>query len=117
MKTSARREKKSIMARHPRLVAHLICESLGYFTPTTAARAVERHQVNQPMFCEWYDSMVRPEPGESYNDAAIRVGRRTLKHAIAQRHLHKGFMSEYQAAIRLVRAAIEKGDPCTFMSW
>lgn len=45
---------EEVLQRFPRLVAHLICESLGYFTPLSAANALLHYRENQPFWCEWY---------------------------------------------------------------
>ncbi len=48
-----------IMKKYPRLTAHLICESLGYFSPRCAASAIYAHVNKKPYFCEWYESLFR----------------------------------------------------------
>ena len=40
-----------ILRRYPRLVSHLICESLGYFTPEGAAGAILAVIQNQSCVC------------------------------------------------------------------
>lgn len=45
---------EEVMKKYPRIVAHLIAESLGYFTPRTAAIAIIKAKNNEPYFCEWY---------------------------------------------------------------
>jgi hypothetical protein len=44
-----------VCARYPRIVSHLIAESLGYFTPESAANAIQHYQVGRAFYCEMYD--------------------------------------------------------------
>lgn len=38
-----------VLDRYPILVAHMICESLGYFTPNAAANALLAHIEGRPL--------------------------------------------------------------------
>ncbi len=100
-----------ILARYPRLSAHLICESLGYFTPLGAANAIKHYALGQPFACEWYAHMAgwdRP--------ALIDTGRRVLEAAFRRRHRHRGFMAHYPLAMAIVNAAL-KGHYPQGASW
>jgi len=101
------------MAKYPRLTAHLICQSLGYFTPSAAARAIQAHKLHQPYHCEWYMGIA------SYSGKDIKeVNAETLNRAFKHRHYHKGFMSSYEVAKRLVDETLKdsRNEPI-FASW
>lgn len=108
---------KDVLVRWPRLVAHMICESLGYFTPKSAANAILCYLANEPFWCEWYMHIANIRAGERFGDKEIaQVGRDMVKWAIQRRHVHKGFMSEYQLARRLVEQELQDAGP-VFASW
>ena len=103
---------EEILKRYPRLAAHLICESLGYFTPGAAANALRHFKRHQPFYCEWYTHMAG-----GFDDAKVlEVGRLVLEKAIRRRHHHHGYMQEYQLARRLVDAELAGNGPI-FASW
>ena len=93
------------LRRYPRICAHIICESLGYATPTTASSILRRAIHKQQHFCEWVASCYGCNP-------AIPV-----RNAIRHRHSHHGYMSEYSHALALVRNAIGTGKEPIFASW
>ena len=45
---------KKKMKKYRHLIAALISQSIGYFTPLMAYSAIKNHQKNKPYFCEWY---------------------------------------------------------------
>ena len=93
------------MKRWPRIVAHIICESLGYAVPSLAARILLDAILGQENWCEWVDAVYGRNP-------ALPV-----RAAIRRRHYHKGYMAEYQHAKALVdRANTEHREP-VFASW
>ena len=47
---------KEFMQRYPRITSHIIAESLGYATPTTAARIGLDGLYDHPNYCEWIAS-------------------------------------------------------------
>lgn len=105
-----------IMKKYPRIVAHLITESLGYFTPKSAANAIIRAKNNEPYFCEWYTDCAR-RYGDMWDTENVRkVTVEILKQAIKYRHNHKGIMSNYKIAKQIVDKANEGIEP-TFASW
>ena len=108
---------QQIMKKYPRLCAHMVAESLGYFTPTSAARAVLHYKQNEPYFCEWYSHMARNMGGMFDPESVKTVGRRTIKNAYSLRHSHKGYMSSYLQAKALIDQAIATGKEPTFASW
>ena len=94
-----------VMKRYPRLTAHIIAESLGYATPTCAARILKDAREGQKNYCEWIYSCFGGDPLPA------------VRNAIRNRHYHEGFMAEYKLALALVRHAIETGDEPLFGSW
>ena len=99
------------MRRYPRLTAHLICESLGYFTPKSAANAILQHRQGREFGCEWYSHMA------SGDRSLLQVGADTLQAAFRRRRNHRGYMAEYARARTMVQMELA-GDPGpTFSSW
>jgi len=78
------------MKRYPRITAHIIAESLGYATPSCAARILKDAREGQKNYCEWIYSCYEGDPLPA------------VKNAIKNRHYHKGFMAEYKLALALV---------------
>jgi hypothetical protein len=109
------------LKKYPRLVAHLICESLGYFSPFSAANAISFYKHNQAFFCEWYSHMAQFEPEKQmFNECAVkRVGRKTLLYAFLNRKRHQGYMADYKQAIGLVKRELDgKGEGSSMLaSW
>ena len=93
------------MQRYPRITSHIIAESLGYATPTTAARIGLDGLYDHLNHCEWIASC--------YEGNARQV----LNNSIERRHGHKGYMAEYRLAKKLVDIALEKGEEPIFASW
>lgn len=96
---------RDVMARYPRLCAHIISESLGYATPSTAAVILRDAASGNENWCEWIFSCYGRDPMK-----AVRA-------AIAKRHLHHGYMAEVKQALTLVREAVASGHEPTFASW
>ena len=93
------------MRKYSRTTAHLISDSLGYFTPTAAARAGLDAIHGRENYCEYIYTCFDRNP------------RACLEKAIRNRHHHKGYMSEYRLAKALVDRAIETGEEPLFASW
>lgn len=96
---------RETMKRYPCITAHIIAESLGYATPSLAARILKDARENRKNYCEWIYSCYTEDPVRAVQDS------------IKRRHSHKGFMSNYKLAYALVRKAIETGDEPLFGSW
>jgi hypothetical protein len=93
------------LQRYPRLISHMICESLGYFSPLAAANALAHHINGTPFACEWYSHVCSCRgQGLFHDDTLVQVGREVVRAAFQQRHRHKGPMAEYQQALALVQA-------------
>ena len=93
------------LRRFPRVVAHVIAESLGYATPSLAARIVADAHEGRPNYCEWIASCYGSDPREA------------VRNAIARRHRHRGYMAEYRQALELVRHYAETGEQPLFAAW
>lgn len=96
---------QEIMRRYPCLTAHIIAESLGYATPSCAARILKDAKEGRENYCEWIYSCYDRNPGKA------------VQNAIKNRHNHKGFMAEYKYAKALVDQAIETGKEPLLASW
>ena len=100
--------------RYPRLVGHMLCESLGYFSPGAAANAILHYIRGHAFFCEWYYHMAWKDQSR---DNILDIGREVIGRAFSKRHHHQGFMADYataRAIVEDVRSGVE--DPI-FMSW
>ena len=93
------------MKKYPRITAHIIAESLGYATPSCAARILKDAREGHENYCEWIYSCYDRNPLRAVQDS------------IRNRHYHKGFMAEYKLAKKLVDRAIETGDEPLLGSW
>ena len=105
--------RRRTLLRYPRLTAHLICQSLGYFTPGCAANALRHYKNAEPFWCEWYLA----QAGNQLSAApVVEAGRNTLHAAIRQRHAHQGYMAEYcQARVAILQELAGHGHPLA--SW
>lgn len=93
------------MRRYPRLTAHVICASLGYATPSTAARIIADAKAGRENYCEWIYACYKGDP------------RNAVRHAFELRHHHRGYMADYQQARLLVERAIATSKEPLFGSW
>ena len=104
---------EQVLKKYPRLTAHLICESLGYFTPQSAANAIQAHIQERGFACEWYIHL--SGEGRTLKEA----GANTLARAFHNRHNHQGYMAHYPRARAMVE--MEASQPgasgITFSSW
>ena len=96
---------KETMKRYPRITAHIIAESLGYATPSCAARILKDAREGRENYCEWIYSRYDKNPLRAVQDS------------IRNRHHHRGFMAEYKRAYAMVKRAIETGTEPLFGSW
>lgn len=88
---------RETMEKYPRITAHIIAESLGYATPSCAARILKDTREGRENYCEWIYSCYGRDPLKAVRDS------------IKRRHFHKEFMSDYKRAYALVRQAIDEG--------
>jgi len=96
---------KKVMKKYPNIVAHIICESLGYATPTKAALILKDAIENKENWCEWIYSCYNKQPMKA------------VQQSIQRRHNHKGYMAEIKNAKYLVKKALEEGKEPEFASW
>lgn len=96
---------RDAMAKYPRITAHIIAESLGYATPSCAARKLKDAREGRENYCEWIYSCYDRDPLRAVQDS------------IKRRHYHNGFMSDYKRAYALVKQAINEGIEPLFGSW
>ena len=94
-----------VMRRWPRLTSHLIASSLGYATPSCAARILKDAKEGNENWCEWVYSCYNRDPKKAV-DLAIKT-----------RHTHHGFMADYNLARKLVQLAAEQGKEPLLASW
>jgi len=96
---------RDFLRRYPRICAHIICHSLGYASPTTAASILMHGHRREPDYCEWIWSCYGTNAKKAVDDA------------IAGRHSHRGFMADFDRAYSLVQRAVDTGDEPLFGSW
>jgi len=96
---------KETMERYPGITAHIIAESLGYATPSRAAWILKDAREGRENYCEWIFSCYDKDPLPSVKDS------------IKGRHFHRGFMSDYKLAKKLVDRAIETKKEPLLGSW
>ncbi|MBI4294652.1 MAG: hypothetical protein HY669_00620 [Chloroflexi bacterium] len=101
------------LKRWPRLTAHMICESLGYFTPEAAANAILHYKEGVGNWCDWYVHMA-----QGFNEQKLlQVGRRVIESAFHVRHHHQGYMAHYPLARALVERVREGKSGPMLASW
>jgi hypothetical protein len=98
------------MRRYRCLVGHLICQSLGYFTPKAALRAVQSHREQEPFACEWYCHQAHCLAKDYFDrERLLQVHRDVIAAAFRGRNGHTGYMTEYEHAKQLIQREI--GEP------
>ena len=109
------------LKKWPRLSAHVICQSLGYFTPDGAALALIKHKRGEPYHCEWYWAANGFEQGRKldadFDEDLLDINRNVIKAAYEQRHHHKGYMAEYRRALALVQRQLKTRERPMLASW
>jgi hypothetical protein len=112
-------EPRNELERYRCLVGHLICESLGYFTPKSALNAIRAHKAQTPFPCEWYSHISSTRGKGMFDDEALLdVNRDVLEQACRNRHNHNGHMNHYQRASSIVRREIDdEGSAPRLASW
>ena len=96
---------RDYLQRYPRTIAHIICHSLGYATPMSAAQILRDAHERRYNACEWIACCYRYDPRPAVRDA------------IRGRHHHHGYMAEYNVARRIVDEARTRGNEPHFGSW
>lgn len=109
---------QEVLQRYPILVSHMICCSLGYFTPSSAANALLCYIQGEPMFCEWYSHMAGGMHPPSFDHEKLKeVGRRVLEDSVQYRRNHTGYMASYQRARALVEYVRSGREGPVLASW
>lgn len=115
------RSQADVLQRLPCLVAHLIAESLGYFTPEAAANAIATHTRGEAFFCEWYYDWAckrcSGKRGADLRDTVREVGKSALQRAVQQRKHHRGPTNDFQHALALVRQVRQGDEGPLYASW
>jgi hypothetical protein len=100
------------LRRWPRIAAHLIAESIGYFSPEGSANALLLFKRDQDNYCEWFLHMAY------LGRKPIRqVAVETIRRAIRGRSFHRGYMASYKLALKIIRERIATGVGPVFGSW
>ena len=103
-------DRETAIKKYPRLVAHMICQSLGYFSPKSTAGALAACINKKPYYCEWYCHMAQFRNDERnlfHEDSVMAVTRDVPDWAFRNRHTHKEYMAEYQHAKAIVNLYIK----------
>lgn len=96
------------MQKYRCIVGHMICESLGYFTPRSALRAVLAHRNGTHYACEWYSHMAMCQGKDMFDrESLLNINRATLQQAFQARRKHSGYMADYPTAKALVDQEIK----------
>ena len=78
------------LKKYRHIIAALIEESLGYFTPSMALYAVECQKHNEVNACEWYFHMASIKISHSsstdFDKVLLQVNHDTIKRAFKRRH-------------------------------
>jgi hypothetical protein len=107
----------------PCLTAHLIAESLGYFTPEAAANAIAYYTKGEAFFCEWHYDWASKRFGNGntkcadLRDTVKEVGQLAVQNASKRRTHHRSPMAEFKRALALVRHVRHGGEGPMFASW
>ncbi len=112
------KNQQEVLRRYPILVSHLICASLGYFSPESAANALLAYIQGRPNFCEWYSHLAGGmHPPGFEEDKLLEVGRQVVEGCFLWRRNHTGYMASYQQARLLVEHVRRGGEGPVFGSW
>ena len=123
LKSKKVRSQADVLQRLPYLVAHLICESLGYYTPQAAANAIAYFTEGKPFFCEWYYDWAakrfasRNTKCRNLDDTVREVGELAIQNAVQRRRHHRGYIADFKYAIALVRHVRQGNEGPSFASW
>jgi hypothetical protein len=94
-----------ILSRFPLIVSHIICHSLGYATPSCAARILHNAIYGKRDWCEWIDACYK-------GDALMAV-----QDAIEFRGSHNGYMADINYARALVDKYTKDNKQPELASW
>ena len=111
-------EDKKKLKKYRHLIAGLIYESIGYFTPMAALRALELHREKKAYFCEWYMDMAMKRNGSigvySHDDTIyLTINHDIIRNVIRKRHRLK---EDYRRCLAIVDRNIA-GNESIGASW
>lgn len=78
---------RDVASRWPRVLAHMMVESGGYFTPASAANALLAYRIGRPFGCEYYCMLAgferdgTPRDWDEYNRKLKEAGKRQIVRA------------------------------------
>ena len=112
------------MKRYRHLIACMIDESCGYFTPLSALFAIRNHKEKTPYFCEWYMSeagkilkyQLQRNPLRFESDEEERDIMRSINHTIIKRSLRWKRLPSHKGCLAIVDRNIN-GNPSIGASW
>lgn len=76
---------KKKMKKYRHVIAALISQSIGYFTPLMALSAIEDYKKKKPNFCEWYFD-IAGKRGVRSDEDFLRINHDVIKSAIKNRN-------------------------------
>ena len=95
------------LKKYRHLVAALIQDSLGYFTPQMALDAIHAHKTRTPYACEWYWHIAEqrlygaPTPLKiDFDSTLIQVNQDIIKSAVRRRKLRSSCLKNVDANIK-----------------
>ncbi len=108
---------RQMLERYPRIIGHLICESLGYFTPQGAAVAVYKYKQGDYMSCELYSDVCYKRGKGFFDEEELKkITKEFLEDSIRNRRFHKGYMADYNLAKEVIKRELEGQGP-DLASW
>lgn len=107
------KREKELATKYPRLIAHMIAQSLGYYPVSRAVAALDHYIRKEPHFCEWHCHIADSYDREKVLEVTLSIPRVSFQN----RHYHKGMMSSYQTALKMVNIYAEKGIENEFAAW
>ena len=76
---------KKKLKKYRHLIAALISQSIGYFTPLMALSAIQDHKEGKPNYCEWYFD-IACKRGVGKNEDFIKINHDVISSAVKNRH-------------------------------
>jgi len=103
-----------VLRRCPRIVAHLICESLGWFSVRGAANVIVHYKNREAFYNDLYETLSEHKYGRlPTEEELIEINADFLRKAIVTRHFHSGLT--YDCARAAIQSTLEGNPKC--WSW
>ena len=111
-------ETRRNLKKYRHLIAGLIYESIGYFTPMAALQALELHREGKAYRCEWYMDMAMKRTGSGKiwridDSVYLAINRDIIRNTICKRHRLK---NAYRQCLAIVDRNIQ-GNESIGASW